>query len=107
MEKCQLGSICTDVGPRGPNPTQNQVEVRLNLIYQVCTCLALTQIWTRFEVQNYLMTQLDPVELPNCVLIWVQPKKAGSNEISCGVHSDNPSDFYFIFENHCPKLTSI
>ena len=33
-------------------------------------------------IKIYLMTQPDPVEPPNWVQIWIQPKKAGSNTVA-------------------------
>ena len=32
-------------------------------------------------IKIYLMTQPDPVEPPNWIQIWIQPKKAGSNTV--------------------------
>ena len=33
-------------------------------------------------IKIYLMTQPDPVEPPNWIQIWIQPKKAGSNTVA-------------------------
>ena len=72
------------------NPTRidpGSSEVQFNLLSMYICILYMFGFSSNLDPfrcqpdQNYLKTQPDPVEPPNWVQIWFQPKKAGSNTV--------------------------